>query len=321
MPNFFLIIAILSQITNFKSQIMSEIQSSKKKSGKILLVILLIISVLSNLYLMYDRHIQNRKSQAIIAELEITHQEKDSISTELADLFTEYEYLKQNNDSLTNELSSEQEKIQLMLSEIKNLKSSDRRKLRNYKKELKTLRKIMRGYIVQLDSLNTMNKTLTAENRKIKTDFRRAKNENNRLEDKIDTLSNTVKKASAIKAISMRAIGLNPRDKPVKKADKIDKVEVCCDLTENVITNTGEKTIYLRIARPDGVVLTKSPNNQFEYQGDMIIYSARRIIKYTGESMKLCIYWLNDEALPIGIYQIDLFLDGNQIGTTTLGLK
>ena len=291
-----------------------------EKHSKIWIVLLLIVvfaltAVIG--WLLYDRKEQQIKTEHYIDEIQRAVYQRDSIHTELSSLYEEYEYLKQNNDSLKTELSQEQQKIEKLLRQ---LKTAGPQKMEEYKREIETLRKIMRGYIGQLDSLNRLNQDLTQENVRIKTDYNQAVNRNTALRERNDSLAVTIDKAATVKATNITIMGLNKRDRATRKIDKLEKLEICFTLTENEITPTGDRDVFIRIARPDGIILSNAPTNLFPFEDKQIVYSEKRHVNYTGESQQLCIYWKNEEILLPGTYSIDIFMDSKRIGSTTIVL-
>ena len=269
-------------------------------------------------WLVFDKFEQEEQTQIYITELENTQFQRDSVQNELTTLWEDYETLKTDNDTLNARLHVEQQKIEQMLKQIRTANS---RQITQYKKELATLRQVMRGYIVQIDSLNRINQVLVAENEQIRTDYRRERTMNEELAEENDSLTGQVEIASELRAMNVQIYGLNRRDKVTRKVDKVEKFQVCCDLSANAIAPKGTKDVYIRIARPDGLILTSAQNNVFEYQGNTLAYSSKRGVKYTGEKVPMCVYWFNDEVLPEGIFNVDIFVDGKKIGTSSLELK
>ncbi len=293
----------------------------KTKSGGRVLLIFLIISLLINGFLLLDKFIQKDKTERYIHELTQTQFSKDSLTNEFSKLYDEYDLLETNNDTLNSKLKVEQEKINKLLEEIKKEKIGNVRAIAKYKKELATLRQVMRSFIVQIDSLNTMNQKLVAENEEIKSYYEDEQGKNRELSEKNENLNKTVEKAAEIKAFAIKIVGLTNRDKETFKTKKVNKIEVCCQLSENELAHKGNRYIYIRIARPDGIILSKSETNLFNYQGDQIIYTARRKVEYTGKRVPLCIYWINDEILINGRYNINIFDGGRKIGSSSIELK
>ncbi len=293
-------------------------EQSKGNKTKLIIIIVLSLAVVA---LIIDKIIQKNKTDEIIQQLEYVHVEKQNISNELKDLYSQYDGLKTTNDTINARLETEKQKIALLMKEIKNVKSANARKIREYKKEVNTLRAIMRSYIVQIDSLNTSNQKLRAEVGKVNKKYQSVLNEKKGLNKEIDSLSNTVEKAATLKAMNLFASGMNVRGKDSKKMKKVDKIRVCFSIAENAIADKGERWVYIRIAKPNGEILTDSEVNLFEFEGSEIAYTARRRLEYDGSVSNMCIYWKKTKDLDIGVYTADVFTDGKQIGTTHFTLK
>ena len=110
---------------------------------------------------------------------------------------------------------------------------------------------------------------------------------------------------------------------PTKKAKKVDKIRTCFVLSENAIAAKGEKTIYLRIAGPDGVILAKGTDDtySFKYEGKDIIYSSKTTTNYSWKAVDVCMYWEKTKDFKKGSYMAELFLDGYVIGSSTFTLE
>jgi hypothetical protein len=85
-------------------------------------------------------------------------------------------------------------------------------------------------------------------------------------------------------------------------------------IVKNITAPTGERTIYVRIAKPDGTVLTKNTNHTFAYENTKLEYSIKKLIEYTGEEQNITVYWDVEEFLNPGEYTVYLFSDGVMIG-------
>ena len=295
-----------------------EKQTEKKNNIKVILIIILSLAII---FLVIDKINQKSKTNIVIEELEDTNTEKQNISNELKDLVVQYDDLKTNNDTLNAKLAKEQEKIKEILDQLKYVKASNSVKVKEYKKELGTLRKIMRSYIVQIDSLYTKNKELVSENIKVKGQYQDIVSENEDLSYERDSLAGTVEKAATLKAMNITSIGLNVRDKETNRISKLDKIKVCFTLDENNITEQGEKWVYIRIAKPDKYVITESEFNLFSFEGKQIAYTSRRKVNFTGKRIDMCIFWKKNEELNAGLYYVDIFSDNKKIGTQAFNLK
>ena len=145
----------------------------------ILAVLFILLSVIAFMY--FD---QRKKTDKIIAQMTETTREKENLTIELDNMLQEYNSLKTDNDSLSFQMQLEQDKIKQMLNEVRRVKATNVSLIAQYKKELSTLRKIMRGYIVQIDSLNTLNIQLLDENVKVKNQYTQSQKDYKSLSEK-----------------------------------------------------------------------------------------------------------------------------------------
>jgi len=282
----------------------------------ILAVLFILLTIIAWMYI--D---QRRKTDKIIAQMEITSREKANLALELDNMIQEYDDMKTDNDSLNVQLQMEQDKIKQMLDEVRRVKATNIQLIAKYKKELGTLRKIMRGYIVQIDSLNTLNIHLMDENVKVKQQYTQAKQDYESLSEKTDDLSEQVEIASVIQTENLEAIAINVRSKEVTKAKKVDKFKVCMTLDENPIASPGLKDVFVRISRPDELVLASSADDLFTVNGEQFVFSAKRQVEYQNVDIDLCIYWQNNQELLSGTYLVDVYTEENLIGSTSIDLK
>lgn len=300
-----------------------QINTTQPKRRKIDLIYFLVILLLlvSNVFFVYKFYTMRKEKVYVEVELKDTNTEKESLEREYTDMLSQYEALQTDNKQISGELEQEKMKIKEMLEEIKGLKNANYYQISQYKKELGTLREIMRSYIVQIDSLNTRNKILSEENKQVKTDFQKVKNEKDNLQIKAEDLTQKVDVASALRAINISPLPVNDKAKEVTKARKVTKIKVCFTLTENAIAKSGNRIVYLRIARPDKEILTNPDGAMFDYNNEQILYSARREIDYENKDVDMCIYWANTGELSEGVYTVDIFSEGKHIGTSTFALK
>ncbi|HUW06613.1 MAG TPA: hypothetical protein VMW01_10145 [Williamwhitmania sp.] len=299
-----------------EEQNLQTAQPSQKSSIGYLVIIAALVVICGLLFWKYSA--EKKQSEVIQYQL---NEEKDSIESNLNNLYSDYKNLESNNDSINNQLAVERGKIQGLLAQMKQEKAINYQKIKDYQKELGTLRSIMKSYIQQIDSLNTMNQALIAENVKVKEESGMTKMANQELSQKNEELSSKVQKGSIIKARDIAATLINKRGKTVTRARRIDKIKVCFTLVENDIAQAGLRDVYVRITGPDKYVLAKSETDLFDYQGQKIVFSAKREIDYQNKDVDLCIFYDNNGDLVSGSYDVNIFTDGMQIGTTQFMIK
>ncbi|WP_018336625.1 coiled-coil domain-containing protein [Butyricimonas synergistica] len=295
---------------------MEENQLTKNKKDKTLLIVIGVLSailiVLFVFFLIEKK--ENRENMAAITA------EKEELQQELTDLSHHYDNLKTDNDTLNVKLAHEQEKIASLMEKMKEFRNNSFAEINRYKKEIGTLKTVLRSYVVQIDSLNQLNQKLVAENTEVKKQMNWVRERNKTLEQKTEKMAETLEKATTLSVEDFRVYCVNKNDKETNLR-RCFQLKADFSLTRNVAAKRGPRMIYLRITRPDGQVLAASSKSYFKYQNATLTYSARREIEYEGEKLEIAIFWPNDGSLEKGEYIADLFSDNQQIGTTKFILK
>ncbi len=285
-----------------------------KKGAPVVMIVSTIILTLGLIALVALFYSQKSK----MAEMEqVLTEEKDSLANELRMMMYGYDTLKTSNDTLNAELLRERTRIQKLLE----VNASNAQLIRKYKAEISTMRDIMKSYIVQIDSLNTRNLILTAENVEIRQQMTEVQETNVQLEKAKEELTSKVSVASVIQAKDIVSVALNRKRKETQDLKNLDKVRVCFTLRENPIAAAGNKIVYLRVVRPDQLVITPSPDNLFEVKGEQLIFSANRAVDYANTDIEMCIFLDNTGDFIPGDYNVELYLDGEKIGLGGFTLK
>lgn len=259
-------------------------------------------------------------NKELVQEFEL---EKEDLENEYTRFAQQYDELKLtiSNDSLSVLLEQEQLKTQRLLEELRTVKSSNASEIRRLKKELASLRKVMISYINQIDSLNQ----LTARQQEVIKDVTRKYNDASRqitsLSKEKKTLNEKVALAAQLDVTNIRIEAQNKRGRETDKVKNVVKFKIDFSIVKNITAETGEKTLYLRITKPDNGVLTKSEANTFKYENRNLTYSIKKYIEYTGEEQAVTVYWNVEEYLYAGNYRIDIFADGILIGSQSFSLK
>jgi chromosome segregation ATPase len=263
--------------------------------------------------------VQRKENRKMLNAL---NQEKVSIQEELSSMVTNYDSIHTNNESLQSELSVAQTQLKDLITEVAQVKNVSYGQIAQYRLEVTTLRNIMKNYIVQVDSLNRRNELLMAENTPVKQEFAQSESKNVQLEEEKGRLSEKIKMAAQLEATELMAEGVNARGKEAESARRATQIRISFVLSKNVTAPRGNKTIYARIQNPNQVLFQKSSDDVFPFEDLKIPYSAKRDVNYEGNALPVNIFWDNEgaEFLP-GDYSIDLFADGNNIGTTTFTMK
>ncbi len=251
--------------------------------------------------------------------------EKEQLEDEYTQLAIQYEgyKLQVNNDSLEQKLEDQRIKMQRLVEELRQTKAQDAKRIAALKKELETVRGVLRYYVAQVDSLNRVNDALVAENKQIRTDMRSVQQQNQQVRQQNETLTKVVAVAAQLSATNVSITALDRKDKVEKRKriKKLDKFQVNFTIAANVTAETGEKDVYLRLLRPNEEVLTNNQSGKFKYENAMLSYSARKTIEFGGEETPVTMYYKRGEALEAGTYTAELYADGSMIGRGSITLK
>lgn len=292
--------------------------SIMNKSKILIIVIILLIVIIGGVsYYAFRQTKQNKEMTELFAI------EKEEMENEYTTFATQYDELQVqiNNDSLREKLESEKLKTQRLLEELRQVKSSNASEITRLKKELKTVRAVLRTYVIQIDSLNRLNEALASENKEVKQKYNDATRQINNLAQEKKNLNEKVTLASQLDATGIGVSPLNKRGKATKKVKDTKKLAVSFTIVKNITAKTGERTLYIRIAKPDNDILTKSASNTFPYENRDLAYSIKKYIEYTGEEQNVTVYWDVEEYLPAGTYHVYIFADGTMIGQQAFSLN
>lgn len=289
------------------------IRDKKDKMLVIAIAVLSFILVVLFIFFMVERSANKEHIAAI-------HLEKEELTQELTTLSHNYDDLKTSNDTLNDKLLLEREKIATLLDEMKKFRDNSYSEINRYKKEIGTLKTVLRSYVIQIDSLNQLNLKLTKENSEVKQQMNWVRERNQKLENQQKDMKEVIAKASALRTENFIVYPVNKKDRETnwKKCFNL-KAEFV--ITKNITATRGERTIYLRLKRPDDKVIAFSDKSMFKYQNVSLTYSAKREITYEGDRLEMAIYWPNDGSLISGKYTAELFCDNEVIGNTEFFLK
>lgn len=297
---------------------LSGSNNQEKSKAVVFLSILIVVLAIVLLVVGWMYYQKNRDSENMQVQLTA---EKDSIARNLKGLMADYKTLETTNDTINQKLQIEQDRVKKLYSQIQSERNISYSKIKEYQRELGTLRTIMKDLLHDVDSLNAVNQKLIVENVKIKEEATTAKKTVKELEQKTEELNSQVEKGSVIKARSVVAMAVSRKGNEVTRARRVEKLRVCFTLSENAIAKAGVRDAYIRIIGPDQFVLAKAETDLFDFQGEKIVYSAKREVDYQNKDIDLCIFYDNKGELVAGKYQATVYVDGNLVGSGEFMLK
>ncbi len=266
-------------------------------------------------------NVENASKESFYKLVEQLNVEKEDLIHQMEDLQADYANLSSDYDKINSQLDTSRAEIAQLIERMKSTQATDRAKIRQYEKELGTLRTIMRGYITQIDSLNTLNHKLTAEAASARKEAAQRKKENEELTQQVQGLSEQVAAGSVIKARGLNTIAMNKSGKATDKSKNAFRLVTTLSLLENDLAPKGPLTIYIRVKDPDGIIVTNSVQTFFKLNGEQVVASASREVDYEGKEVDLTIYLNDVPEFFKGIYTVEAYSDQGILGKCDLLLR
>ena len=284
--------------------------NNKKIVAPLVAVIVLLLGGVAYLGYSLSQEKQVNKDMQELAVLE--KQEMENEYQQFADQYSEMK-TRINNDSIVAQLTREQQRTQELLEELRKTKAEDAAEITRLKKELATVRAVLRSYVLQIDSLNQLNAELMDENNRVRSELELTNQQNQALASSNMTLSEKVAIASQLNATNIALTPLNKKNKDNKHMKKARSLLVSFNVARNVTAANGTRDIFIRVTTPMGDVL--NGGGSFTYEERQLPYTMKRTIDYSGEETPVNASWAISETLPGGTYNVSIFTDGNMIGS------
>ena len=291
-----------------------NVSTPKEKSLKTTMYVMIILAVVLALVLVYVWY----QKSSLVNELNI---EKDALTEQMITLQNEYATLSSDNDMINAQLDSSREEVSQLIERIKKTEATNRIMIRKYEKELGTLRSIMRNYIEQIDSLNTLNHKLTADAAAARKEAAETRRQSEQLSKAVAELTGQVAAGAVLKGRAIRMDAYNASDKVTDRSSRVVRLMTTLSLVENELAPKGPVRVYIRVKGPDGILLTSTDKHTFTLNGEPMMCSASREVDYQGEEVEMSIYLNGIEDYVKGIYTVEAYTDENLLGSAELMLR
>ena len=247
--------------------------------------------------------------------------EKAELTQQLLNLQNDFESLNSDYESINSQLDTSREQVALLIDKLSKTEATNRAKIRQYEKELGTLRSIMRNYIVQIDSLNTLNKKLTAQVSDQERQIAESRRANESLTQQVDKLSGQVAAGSVVNGRGVRLAAYNGSEKETDRSSRVTYFVASLVLAANDIAEHGPMRVYVRVKDPNGVIILNNSSTDFTSNGETMTASASREVDYEGRDLEVSIYVKDVSGLGKGIYTVDAYTEKTHLGRAELMLR
>ena len=291
-----------------------ERERKEKKGPRTLMTILAAIAlVLAGIlgYMLYQRN-------ALVKDLE---GEKAELAQQMVDLQNDFNTLNSDYESINHQLDTSREQVAMLIDKLSKTEATNRAKIRQYEKELGTLRAIMKGYIVQIDSLNTLNKRLTADAAAARKEAAESRRANEELTAQVENLSSQVNAGKVLKARAISLVGHYGNDKVGDRHSRVRYMLANLSLVENSLADHGPVRVYVRVKDPEGILLMNNESTEFSCAGQTLQATASREVDYEGSEVDLSIYINDTGEFVKGIYTLEVYTEKSILGTAECMLR
>ncbi len=294
-----------------------ERKEAEKKSNSGLKTVMIIMTVLAVILAGVLAYVW-MSNRTLVSQLTL---EKEELTEQVQALQLDYENLSSEYDVINSQLDSSREEISQLIDRLKKTQATDRNKIRQYEKELGTLRSIMRSYIVQIDSLNQLNHKLSAEAASARREAAESKKLNAALTQQVETLEGKVSAGSVLKARALRVEAFTTADKKTDRSSRVERLLVSLSLVENELAQRGPVRVYVRVTAPDGSLLSDGRGTTFTLGGNTLEATASREVDYQGAEVELGVYVNNVSSYQKGVYSVEAYTEQSVLGTAELLLR
>jgi hypothetical protein len=273
-----------------------------------------------NLVLKSDMEGMNKMLEGYVGGL------SNDLKTDFKNMLDTYDRLIEMDQSKADSLNKQKAQISQLLNQLNTNKKLSARELFNLKKENEVLRSIMRGYVKQIDSLNTLNIKLTSVLDETNTKLTETTTERDTYKKDAEQKTEQLKKGAKLQAYGFKSealrMKLNNTTEPTTKAKNTIQMRASFTIGENQIASSGRKAIYLQIIAPSGEILQSKANYVMDTENGQQAFSDKKDIDYNNQAIDLTIYYdLKGQEVGKGNFKVRVYCEGQLIGTDSFTLK
>ena len=291
-----------------------ERERKEKKGPKTVMTILAAVAIVLAVvlaYMLYQR-------STLVNQLE---GEKAELAQQMAALQEDFSSLSSDYESINHQLDTSREQVAMLIEKLNKTQATNRAKIRQYEKELGTLRSIMKGYIVQIDSLNTLNKRLTADAAAARREAAESRRANEELSAQVENLSSQVTAGKVLRARAISLAGYYSNDKQGDRHSRVRYMIANLSLVENSLADRGPVRVYVRVKDPEGILLINNESVEFSVNGTALQATASREVDYEGSEVDMSIYINDTGEFVKGVYTLEVYTQQALLGRAECMLR
>ncbi|SDH54922.1 chromosome partitioning protein ParA [Winogradskyella thalassocola] len=292
--------------------------SQKSSTGlKVGLGILLVLFLVTAFYTskLYSEKQENEK---------LLVNEKKQVMNDLNNMAKDYDEAIAESEIKNQDLIAARERIQGLMDSLK-VSQNSVGSLWNYKKKYMALQEEMDVLLTENDRLKGENQYLASSLDSTQVQLAERTMFTDSLLVQNTELATVVKDAAALQTVGLVGMGVIERNSgkqiPTERATRSDKIKVCFTVAKNMLTEAGDKELYVQVIDPKNNVL--GSNDQIEFEDQVLNYSLISRFNYENRNLNICEYIneLKDSKFEKGRYQVNVFSDKALVSSSEFELK
>jgi cell division protein FtsB len=306
-----------------------------------LIVILLGLSI----FLFVRTQNLSKAQEMTSVKLDESEQLKAELEEQYYQALSDLEEMRGSNTELNQLIDSQKEELAQSKSRIDGL-LRNKRDLGKAREEITKLTAQVEGYVAEINQLRAENQELTAENVQLSDQKQTLETQltstiqeseatkanlmtqNEELSQERAQLAKKVNIASVVKVSNIEVTGLKIRNngKRAKKtrADNVDEIQICFNVTENNVVEPNMERFFIRIVNPLGETLAIEDMGsgviKSNDSGEQIRFTKAEEIDYDRSSANMCSVWAPGQEFQKGPYTVEVYNKGYLAGSTTFEL-
>lgn len=246
----------------------------------------------------------------------------DDLLKQLNDLDAAFQSISREHAELQNLSNQQRNEINRLRAQIRSVAGTQR--IDEVKARIEQLELELAEYRNQAEILMDENTQLSGENARVKTTLAMTEEQVLELELQKQGLTNQIESASVLNIMNIEVITTRSArrgERETARAGRVDRIQVCFTILENILANPGNRNFYLRVTGPNGQLLTGGQNQTFELLGNQVPYTATRAFDYKNQQLVACIVYNPTDGLEKGIYRLAIYTEGREVGTQLFELN
>ena len=326
---------------------MNAAKSRKKLS--VLAIIFIILLLLVNGYLLYDRASKDQELRHQQKDLTEIRQLQSELEKEYYEALAELDDMRTDNEDLNAMIDQQKEELTRQRNRISNL-IYENRNLEEARKELESLRVKVDQYLEKIDELTEENIALIEDKQRLEKEKRLLTEEvtaereatdelmaiqsdmvreREMLDDELRHLAKKVDQASVIDVVNIEVDGYRVtdrgRERRRRSARNVDMLRVCFETTTNELVDFGDETFFIRIISPGGETMAieslgSGVIEKLETQ-TQVRFTQMQTVTYDSDPQTVCSVWSPNINFTSGTYTVEIYNKGYIAGTTQFDLR